>query len=355
MHCRELSAVALLVVLTSVQSAGQTSFFTSSTKIGSESLYNPISLLLNGGFDIIQFPECSRKVFSFPYHHAARNVARNLADPFSTIDRYGWKAFLKNEVLPFNFALDQRQWWPNYHLHLIGGGMTYAKMTEWYDAHGFPFPHGFSLVTMAGYHFLNEGVENGTFVGDNVDPIADIYIFDVAGIVLFSFDNVKEFFATELNLADWSLQPSIAIRDGSLLNNGQFFSIKWRPPGFERWSLFYYFGLDGLTGASYRFGDGNSLSAGIGMSSRQRRVVDPVTNRQTVDLVWSFGIFLDGEKSLLASVVVAKKMHEFARINIYPGLLPLGPLLPGLWLSSTDSEVLTFGLTARYVPGIAIR
>ena len=113
--------------------------------------------------------------------------------------------------------------------------MTARALREWYD-------------------------ENGYSTGDNVDPIADIYVFDIGRIILFSFDNVNRFFSRTLNLADWSLQPSISVFNGTLRNNGQYFSIKWKFPSSAHWHLFYYFRLDGVLGTSHKWGDGAVLS-----------------------------------------------------------------------------------------------
>ena len=97
------------------------------------------------------------------------------------------------------------QWAPNYQQHLIGCGMLYTAMKEWYEDKNFPVPWLFSSVTLMTQHLLNETMETGPYEGWSVDEISDIYIFDLGGIILFSFDNVNEFFHDKLNLADWSL------------------------------------------------------------------------------------------------------------------------------------------------------
>jgi hypothetical protein len=108
-------------------------------------------------------------------------------------------------------------------------------------------------------------VENGKYQGDDVDPIADLWIFDPAGILLFSSEGVNRFFSEELNLADWSLQASFLLSPVALHNNGQYFSVKWKFPFSDRWFLFYCFGMNGLIGLSYKMSGGSAVSVGGGM------------------------------------------------------------------------------------------
>lgn len=332
----------------------QTRYFYRGSRPGSESVYNPITLLLNGSFDIFQTTNYSGKLNEVAYDKGWQNVWRNMKDPFSSIRHYGTWEFLANEVLPFRMNRLHAQWVPNYKLHLIGGGMTYVKTAEWYDIHGVPYPEAASFVTMFLYHGLNEVVENGGYSGDNVDPVADLYLFDLGGIVLFSFEPVKKFFSEELNLQDWSRQPSFSLVDGRLLNNGQYFSVKWKIPGLDPWHLFYYFGMDGITGVTYRFANGKALSAGIGFGAGRRDVVDPVTNRQTVTLVWNAGVFYDDDGSLLASATYIGKFKEAVNVNVYPGLISLFGFEPGVWLSFARNGSPTFGVTAAWLPGVAV-
>ena len=50
----------------------------------------------------------------------------------------GWKTFLKSEIL---FSLKNGQWLPNYTLHLLGGGMEYARLADYYTYHGLKYPN----------------------------------------------------------------------------------------------------------------------------------------------------------------------------------------------------------------------
>lgn len=310
----------------------QTNYFYSGKKYGSEANYNPLNLILNGSYDIIQLEGHKRNIFSFPYNKAAKNVFENLGSPLKKINEYGWSNFISHEILPFQLNKKNAQWWPNYQLHLIGGGMTYVMMKEWFEYNKFPIPEVFSISTLTVYHLLNEFVENEKHEGLNVDPIADIYFFDLGGIVLFSFPSVAKFFSEELNLADWSLQPSITFPDYNLHNNGQYFSIKWQLPVVNQFSFFYYFGMNGLAGLSYKYNKEESLSFGAGLRAKELVEVNEIGRQNTINMVWNFGLFYDRNNSLMASLFFSGLTDYFCNLNIYPGIISYKNYSPGIWI-----------------------
>ncbi|QQS36182.1 MAG: hypothetical protein IPM56_18400 [Ignavibacteriales bacterium] len=317
-------------------------------------MYNPIYVLLNGSYDIIQLQGHNRQIFKFDYNAGLKNVFRNMANPFGVIKRTGTNDFIRTELLPIELTKKGAQWWPNYQLHLVGGGMTYTATREWYKRHNFPKPVLFSIITLSAYHILNEVIENGSYSGDNADIIADIYFFDIGGIILFSFDNVNRFFSEDLNLSDWSLQPSLVLNDNSLHNNGQYFSIKWKLPFLDDWSFFYYFGMNGLTGLSYKFDDSSSVSIGAGLRAKELVDVNESTHKKSISMTWNAGIFYDVDNSLLTSLHISGLTDYTVNLNIYPGLLKIGNFSPGLWLVSQKNGRILFGITTIWAPGIGI-
>lgn len=343
----------ILLFLLSGSIYSQTSYFYTGKNYGSEATFNPVSLIINGGFDIFQVQR-NRDISHVPFSEGLKNVYHNIADPITPINNYGWWKFIKDQVIPFSIDKSDAQYWPNYTLHLIGGGRTYAAMTEWYEYHNFPSPSLFSILTMASYHIVNEAVENEAYQGDNVDPIADIYIFDIGGIVLFSFDGVKKFFAEEMNLADWSLQPAFTPRGSELHNVGQYFSIKWKLPFSDNFHLFYYFGTNGMGGLSYKYNDGTAVSFGVGFAASDLFIVDKRTNKKSLNLDINAGIFYDKDNSLLASLVYAKKSDYMVNLNVYPGILKFGTFSPGFFTAVSPGGKFIWGLSASWLPfGIA--
>ena len=329
----------------------QQKYFYKERDYGSDAVYNPLNLILNGSYDIIQLDKKSREIFSLPCKDGFNNVLKNLSSPFRVIKETGWKDFVSNELFPITLTKKGAQWWPNYQLHLIGGGMTYRATAEWYEAHGVPQPKLFSFATMAFYHLLNEAVENGSFAGYNADPVADIYFFDLGGIILFSYDNVCRFFSEELNLADWSLQPSFTFNPVRLQNNGQYFSIKWKLPFSEKVHLFYYFGMNGLGGISYKFNDSSYISIGAGLRAKNIETLDENYFKNTIKMTWNAGVFYDINNSLMTSIFFSGLTSYKMNLNIYPGILKIGSFTPGLWIVLQDKGKLLIGITTTWLPG----
>ncbi|MBE0643719.1 MAG: hypothetical protein IH600_06530 [Bacteroidetes bacterium] len=318
---------------------------------GSETQYAPWTLLLNGGFDILQLDRYRRDVFNYPFAQAGRTVFSNLAKPLPLIHRYGWGNFLRNEIFPLEFS-EGASWWPNYQLHLIGGGMTYVKMGEWYAQHGFAAPRAWSAATVMTYHLLNEVMENNAQEGELIDPLADIYLFDIGGMLLFSIDDVALFFSRTLHMNEWSLQPTLGVSDMTLRNTGQYFVVKYDLPFWDKYSLIYVFGVNGLAGLTRRFNNGTSLSVAAGL--RNADILPETDNplHLTGSLVWSAGVFYDRENSLLASLILSGISSNLATLNVYPGFVDIAGLRPGCWCTVTTEGELLFGLTTQWGVGL---
>jgi hypothetical protein len=327
----------------------QNNYFYKGYDYGSQALFNPVFVIVNGGFDMLQVGN-RRNLHNLQFGSGMNNVIKNLGDPFHTIDKYGWWNFLSDEVLPLSLNKDNAQFWPNYSLHLIGGGMLFAATEEWYKYHNYPMPGVLSALTIMTYHMINEAVEMGDYSGDSVDPIADIYLFDIAGILLFTSDGVKRFFAEELNLADWSTQPSYSISNNELHNAGQFFSMKWEIPFWPKWHLFYYFGTNGVGGISYKFDDGSALSIGAGAAASDLIRVNEKINKNSVKLVGNVAVFYDKNNSLLASLSLSLKTDYWVNLNVYPGIIKFGNISPGLWFAYNDDKQIVFGLSFTFIP-----
>ena len=349
--------IILFLIFSSVTcfSAQQPSgYFYHGRAYGSESLVNPLTMILHGGYGIMAMENRPNKPLDFPYHEGWDNLWYNLRDPLGTIAAYGWTDFITGEIIPFSVNSKNAQYWPNYTMHLLGGGMSSRLMTEWYAWHGFPRPQLFSIATMTVYHLLNEVVENGDFKGRNVDPIADLYLFDPISVLLFSNDKVARFFGETLNFADWSYQLAFDPARGTIENNGQNFSMKWRLPWSRQWHLFYNYGNHGELGFSWKFDAERAISFGGGFVAKDLINVDGKSKNDlrslTTDLVTTAGIFYDRNNSLLASVLYAGKLRSRLRINLYPGLFHVGPFSPGLFALVNRDNNWTVGIQLQKIP-----
>lgn len=307
---------------------------------------------MNGSFDILQSSNRDNKILSLHYAAGARNVFENITSPLPRISQYGWKNFLETEVFPTTLNYQRAQYWPNYNLHLLGGGMTYVAMTEWFSYHRYEYPKTLSAATMFAYHYLNETVENNDYVGTNVDPIADLLIFDPLGIALFSMKGIPEFFSNTLQMADWSFQPIVDIRTGSLLNNGQNFSFKIPMPYTDKWKILYITGMEGVVGLSYTYSETDNISVGGGLATKELTEVNNNTGVRTLTatLVEVGGIYYDRNNSLLASLIFKNAATYKVRLNIYPGVFDIGGLSLGFVGIVHHNNEVSFGIFASFSP-----
>ncbi len=130
---RRISAVIIFVLLVCPLLRGQEkNYFYTGKPYGSEALFNPISLFINGSYDVTQLQSVSNRIGDQNYAKTFHVVMRSLGHPFENIKHYGWNKFLRSEFFPLSFKKEEMQWIPNYQQHLIGGGMLFTAMKEWY-------------------------------------------------------------------------------------------------------------------------------------------------------------------------------------------------------------------------------
>jgi hypothetical protein len=320
-------------------------------------MFNPISVLMNGGLDVLQSYTSSTRADDIRWGIQAESIWRSVSSPAYWISRYGWNKFLSQEVFPTSLNVQKAQWAPNYTLHVIGGGMEYRKLSEWYDSHGYPLPYVFGATTAMGYHYLNELVENGPAIHPNTDAIADLCIFDPLGIVLFSFDGVAEYFSSTFGLNDWSPQPSFSFKPLSFRNFGHSFVMRYPIIASKRTNAFLYLGKSTLLGLSRKTNDRDALSFGVGATQTGVWEVDATNGIPTnsIHVGAACGIFYDRNNSLLASLLISKYYLETVRFNIYPGVFFESPFSPGFFFTLGDDGTYSAGLTIQFSPvGIGI-
>jgi hypothetical protein len=327
-------------------------YFYNGRSYGSESLINPVTLVLQGTYGILQMGNRSKDPSVIPYRDSWINVRDNLLHPVRNIREYGTWEFLREQVIPFSINNEKAYYWPNYTLHVVGGGMSYRMMVEWFSLHRYPLPAGWALCTISAYHLFNEIVENNNFKGNNVDPIADAYIFNPLGIVLFSVNPVARFFGETLNLSDWSYQIGYDPVRGVLFNNGQNYMMRWRLPHFRGWYLTYYFGNHGEVGFSHQRNETDcwTVIAGFSAGSLRNNTGRGGVLELTADLVGTAGFFYDRNKSLLFSALLSNREENMLRINLYPGMVRLPVVSPGFFFTLDKNGRGACGLSMNFLP-----
>ncbi len=318
-------------------------FFYKGYDYGTQSLIHPLRLIINGGFGIMQVSNRHNQPGRIMYGRGARNVTKNLLNPHWSISVNGAWDFLSREVIPISINSGQAQYWPNYMNHLVGGGMSYRMMQEYYRYHEVAHPTAWAGATIFAYHFLNEIVENDDYEGPSTDPVADFWIFNPAGIILFSNENVARFFSKTLNMADWSYQPVWLPGSEELVNNGQNYAVKYHLNQQGSKSIFYHWGTHAELGMSFTRQDGKCISVGLGMVAKNLFKIDQIS--KTVDVAVSGGVFYDKNNSLMASLLFARTKDYRYRLNLYPGLVKMGPMRPGFFASLNEDNRMLLGLT----------
>ena len=345
----------LVVSIHTSNHGGRPHYFYHALPYGTQATYNPFNVIINGGYGILQIRQYSndedvRRITSYDYRHWLETTWQTVGHPVRTINTFGWRRFITTEVFPLTLNMNRNQWVPNYFLHGIGGGLHFRATEEWFDYHGFSNPRLWSLGTMVIYHGLSEVVENAGRTDATVDHIADLYIFDPLGILLFMNDGVCRFFSQTLNLAEWSMQPCYNVGNGNLENMGQFYVAKYPISRDNSWYLMTHFGLHGMFGFSRHVREGHSVSltAGFLVEDLIEAEQDDGGSAQKAVLTWRAGAFYDLNNALLASVMVSTKRASQIRINVYPGVVRIGNWSPGFFLSGSKEWV--FGINFGYVP-----
>ena len=317
---------------------------------GSDAYVSPATIILNKGFDIFQLRSSTRDVWNFPYRKSFDHaVVRAFTQVGPTVRTYGgWWRLTRIELLPLGLEFEEMNWLANYTEHLIGGGLTMRMLDEWYRAHRVPFPRAMAMATTYAASALNEMTEQPGS-GPTAGGIADLVIFDLAGVLLFHWDQPTRFLVERWHASDWSNQASFTFPNRELQNNGQYLTLKI-PVGLGRNRLFVRGGLGAQLGVTRALNREHSLSIGIGGDTEVRHVDS--TGHETIEFVPSAGVYYDRNNSLLWSLVTSY-MENQVTLNVYPNVLPRLRDL-GFWAVYTRRNELRVGITHRRVMGLGI-
>ena len=320
---------------------------------GTQALFSPLTVVLNKGFDHLQAANAQRRIWKMPIGRAMTGAPLDaLLNPVRAIEHYpGWKRWFATEIFPVNFTVKDARWAVNYSEHMVAGGLTYRALAQWYDVHGFPVPRLWAGVTTFGASMLNEAME---FVGTDTaasSTVADLYVFDLGGILLFNWDPLVRFFAGTLQASDWSTQASFTFPNGELQNNGQYYITKIPLPKTDT-RLFFRFGMGVQSGVSRPIRNGHSLTLALGVDT-DARLVDPVTRDESITTKFSGGIYWDRSNSLLASLTAGPTDNQVV-LNVFPGVLPGAAKRVGTWAVWTRDGRLMMGLTSGQLLGAGI-
>ncbi len=326
-------------------------YFHPEINYGTDYYFNPANMMINGAFDIVRTGSHTKNIWAIDFQNGFNSLKKNVGSPIDAIDRYGWDNFIRREFFNISFDVNEAQFLPNILNHVIGNGLLYVKAAEWYDFHSFRYPYLLSGISTTIYQIVNEAVETEKSRKVNVDPISDLLMFNVLGLVVFSFEGTKIYFTKTVPVYEWSLQPMLNPSNKYLENTGQNYCAKIPIGKNDRTALFLYWGVHALAGISYKTNETNTLSIGLG------GVVNNILGRIESDVIYfipkidgSMGIFYDRNNSLLTSLLIAGPKLFSAQLNVYPGLLKVRNVSPGLYIGIGKVEGFQIGLSIVHVP-----
>jgi hypothetical protein len=80
-----LLSLLFLIIIINWNTFSQKRYFYTNKDYGNEALFNPLTLLLNGGYDITQLQSVSNKIENPYFGRMLKNMLSNLGDPFSPL------------------------------------------------------------------------------------------------------------------------------------------------------------------------------------------------------------------------------------------------------------------------------
>lgn len=323
---------------------------------GSDAAFNPLSELINGPLGILQISNRWVPLDEIDWASGFDVTWESISNPLRTIDAYGRERFIREELVPGEYGWSNLQWVPNYTLHLIGGGARHRAFAEWYDAHNFPVPQVFAWGTTLLHAWGVEAVEHYAAPGPSVDPVADMYVFDPLGALLFSFDGVSRFFSHTLNLSIWSGQPAYNPSVNTFENIGQNYALHYYFGRTHRVGIFGYMGMSHLLGVTVRGGELFDWSVGIGGAADELAIAERGNDMRAVyaNIKFDGGIFLHRNGSLLASLHLSQAWTQAFRLNVYPGMFALGGLSTGFYSGMRGDDVIVGITFAKFPVGLAL-
>lgn len=317
---------------------------------GSEATFNPVSQILNEGFDYWQLAGQDKRIESVDYRGALRMIGRSVAHPARSVQTYGESSWIREEILPIGKS---GAWIPNYQLHFLGSGMQSARLTQWYAQRGAPRPRALAAVTMMSSHVLNEIIELRTDYGYSGASMVDLLLFDVGGIAAFQAKRMQRF-ACRLRMTAWQGTPSYSPRTKTVENAQQYFVARWSPRDSAKWMAFAYMGMGNLVGVSRRSADGRALTIAAGATGDRSVNIDAAAGTSTVALQPQAGIFIDRANSLLLSALYSPSHSRGFELQLYPGVIGTESWSPSLWLRAPRTGGASLGIAFHGLPGLTL-
>lgn len=324
-------------------------FFYKRVPYGSEAQFGPATLFFNGAFDFLRNGNVPRKIQDIRFHNGLKQLNKSLEHPINTAYTFQEDtniSFWVHQCFPKSLDKKSAAWIPNFQSHLLGEGMLTRKVAEWYDSHRYPYPYFMGIATAAFFQYTNEVIEISPYNKASIDPIADIYLFNTAGYLLFAINPVSRFFSEKIKTNCW-LPQAVISPDGSISNAGELYVMKFNLPFTSKYQGLYCWGNDGILGISYKGENQKNYSFGFGQKASKLMAENNLQTQITPNMEPFFAFFLDKNESLLLSINQTGYNKVNSTLNIYPGFLNSKL---GLYTSYKKTSHLEIGITYIHSP-----
>jgi hypothetical protein len=296
----------------------------------------PLTYVINGTFDVAQNNYWFNQS---DFSGKIKTLNRRLENPHQSIKKDGgYTKFVQDEFLSTRLA-------PNILLHTLGGGYDALWLKEYYESKNISYPWLLSIVTSYAARYGNEVLEVSESQITSHDHIADLFIFDVAGLILATNKRAMKFITEELQMKAWHHQPMWNPERDDFSNAGLNYII--RPAKLslnDKISPFFYFGMQNLLGLSYNLNDEKVLSGAMGVF-----LTDPLRMKQK----WVTAIFYETNSNLALALFINGSENFRWRLNTYPALLNLKESWRvGTFLAQTYQDQMAFGVNLNLPFGI---
>lgn len=327
---------------------------------GSDDYVGPFDVLLNKGFNFAQAENRTRRIFEADY--ATQHVWESIAHPFQSIQNSGgWGTFFKQQILPvqaWNWIksgfrwneVENMTWYPNYMGHFVEGGITSRRLAEKLRAQGVPYASTVAGVTTMATAIVNEMYTHQGLPQGTGGTVADLYVFDLGGVLAFTLDPVARFFAETLHANVWPSQAGLTAPNFEIANNANNLVFKIPLVFTDRASIFFRTAIGSHLGVTVHMRDGYDLSFGLGADA-SRQNIDPVTGAESVDIRMSSSLYLDRGGSVLAAIHWSEVDHRRLAVNVYPGVFHRDF---GAWVNIDRDLAFQFGLSHRLALGLGV-
>ncbi len=310
-------------------------------EVGAQAFFKPYQIIVEGGFGALY----NRNIGDFNWSSGFSKVNHSILHPFSVASDYGWKKLFYYEFIPH--IGEHQNYIANWVWHFTALGMRSKLLEEYYRYHGYEHSQILAVTTIYTLHYINELIQAEKFTDEraSVDALPDLFFFDWAGIIFFSFKPVNEVMTNIFHLKEWSYQTMINPATHRLINNGQLF--------WSRLHLYKALSISTLSGEqinsinlTFEFGNKHQLSFGVG-GKVKAFLAGATGDTLTSGFVYDVGIYYSINDNPVLTITYEPEDKSMAEaeekydneyvqkilINLYPGLIDINGFKPGITLS----------------------